>query len=263
MEMPEQEQMPEQEEEEAEEAGFELREEEYAEDGENVEKTLPQQWWSFVNDVCDQVGDGGSDGVRSESDLESLCSDEEEQTKRKSKREYNPRRKQSDFSFKLGMIFPTIEHLREVLKEEFIKIDREFKYVFNDKTRLRAVCKGRGCGWVLYARVVGSDNKTVRVNTLVDTHDCGIVFYNKLVTCTWLSEKFFDQFRLNPSMEYNCFKEMVAATKFSNVSRDVFYIARKYAREKLEGSVSDQFAVLEDYCRQLKTNDPGIALGIT
>lgn len=177
--------------------------------------------------------------------------------KKKSKREYNPRANPADFKFQLGMIFPSMEHFRFALKEEFIKVDREFQFVANDKTRVRAKCKGEGCMWTIYAKVQNSDNKTVRVNTLIDKHDCGIVFDNRLVTAPWLAKNFLEQFRLNPNMDYESFRNMTTTTKFSNVSKSVFYRAKKEARLILEGSVKDQYAILDDYCRQLTTTNPG------
>lgn len=65
--------------------------------------------------------------------------------------------------------FPSMDDLRHVLIEEFIKTDREFRFVFNYKNKLRAEYKGIGCHWVLYAKVKGPNSSTVRVNTLVYT----------------------------------------------------------------------------------------------
>lgn len=125
------------------------------------------------------------------------------------------------------------------------------------KKRPGAKCRGLGCKWVIYARVQNSDNRTVRINTLVDKHNCGIVFDNKHVTSPWLSKHFMEQFRLNPSMDYQSFREMTSSTKFSNVSKSTFYRAKKKARELLEGSIKDQYAILDDYCKQLTATNPG------
>jgi hypothetical protein len=132
-----------------------------------------------------------------------------------------------------------------------------FKYVANDQIRVRAKCEGKGCNWMLYAKVQKSDNKTVRVNTLVDKHNCGIVFNNRLLTAPWLANHFIENFRLNPNMDYQSFRDMMASAKFSDISTTKFYRAKKLAREMLEGSVRDQYAILDDYCRQLTSTNPG------
>ena len=135
------------------------------------------------------------------------------------------------------MQFPTIGHLRYALREHFIKIDRQFFYVFNDTTRLRAKCQGEGCNWVLYARKVSKEEQTVRINTLVDVHDCGIVFDNKHVNSSWLANHFLDQFRLNPNLEYKAFKEMTSSSKFSHIT-DWHFIEPRRKQEKSWKAVS-------------------------
>lgn len=111
---------------------------------------------------------------------------------------------------------------------------------------------------MIYAKVKNSDNKTIRINTLVDKHDCGIVFDNKLVTSRWLASHFLEHFRLNSNMDYTSFKSMAGAHNFSNVSKTKFYRAKNKAREALERSVKDQYAILDDYCKQLSLTNPGI-----
>ena len=91
----------------------------------------------------------------------------------------------------------------------------------------------------------------------MDVHDCGIVFDNKHVNSTWLAKHFLDQFRLNPNMDYKGFKEMTTSSKFGHVMDWVFCRTKKKAREMLEGSVSDQYAILDEYCKQLLEKNPG------
>ena len=135
---------------------FMLAEEVYGDEGDEEEMPNTQNtvndsdWRTVVEEVCnnDQHVDESedSDGFRSESDLDSLCSEGEEYDGvRRSRRQYNPRSGMDGFKFKLGMEFPSIEDLRNVLREVFIKEDREFKFLANDQNRLRAKCKGNGC----------------------------------------------------------------------------------------------------------------------
>jgi len=210
-----------------------------------------------VNQACEEgvAGPGeDSDGIRLESELESLYDEDDEQPSRRS---FNPRANLAEFKFKLGMLFPSVESLRCTLREVFIKQHRSFKYVHNDQTRVRARCTGKGCNWTLYAKVQNSDNRTMRINTLLDNYECGLVFDNKLVTSKWLSVEFLEYFRLNPNMDYQNFKELAAAAHYTNVSYPVFTRARTNARHALEGSVRDQYAILEDYCKQILATNPG------
>ena len=99
----------------------------------------------------------------------------------------------------------------------------------------------------MYAHISRVDNKTFRVNTLKDEHDCGLVFNSKHVDSTWLTKHFLEQFRVNPTMSYKTFHEMTAATKFSEFLPWEFYRAKGKAITMLEGSVREQYTILEDY----------------
>lgn len=84
---------------------------------------------------------------------------------------------------------------------------------------------------MLYAKVQNSNNNDVRINTLIDKHDYGIVFDNKFVISMWLAHHFLYQSRLNPNLDYQNFKEMSYATKFKNIYKTMFYIAKKKTRQ--------------------------------
>lgn len=116
-----------------------------------------------------------------------------------------------------------------------IQNHKNFQYAFNDSKKVRAKYWGKCFKWVTYAKVENSNYKTIRNNTHIDGHDCGIVSYNKLVTSQWLATNFLEHFRLNPNMDYTSFKSMVCALKFSNVFKTMFYMAKKKARLALEG----------------------------
>ena len=73
-----------------------LEEKEYQDDGGHKEDlrntTQTKNWWSVVTEVCnnDEALNEVFDGVGDESDLDSLCSDDDKQITKKSKRDYNP-----------------------------------------------------------------------------------------------------------------------------------------------------------------------------
>ncbi|XP_062118312.1 uncharacterized protein LOC133831926 [Humulus lupulus] len=156
------------------------------------------------------------------------------------------------------MEFATVTILRNAIREYFIEGDQEYVFIANDSNRVRVKCKGANCDWMLFASIVNkTDGKIMRVKTLVDKHSCGIVLENKKLTSTWLANYFLEQFRLNSSMEYNAFREITAKTKFSHVSSWTFYRAKTKAMKMLEGSVKEQYAILDDYCKRLLATNPG------
>ncbi|XP_062105109.1 uncharacterized protein LOC133816824 [Humulus lupulus] len=241
---------------------FILEEEEFEQDVEaEIEmgtQSDPRKWWRSVADFCTQnLDDGDSDGICSEEELHELKSDDEFDAGKNSK-EFNPKTKMQNFQFVIGMEFATVTILRNAIREYFIEGDREYVFIANDSNRVRVKCKGANCEWMLFASIVNKiDGKTMRVKTLVDKHSCGIVLDNKKLTSTWLAKHFLEQFRLNPSMEYNVFREITTKTKYSRVSSWTFYRAKTKARKMLDGSVKEQYAILDDYCKRLLATNPG------
>ncbi|KAF4382264.1 hypothetical protein G4B88_011593 [Cannabis sativa] len=145
-----------------------------------------EEWWGSVTVLCNET-DEVDDGIESEEDLTSLCSDDEDTTLKKYSIEYNPKTKWEDF-----------------------------KYVTNESDRVRAICKCDGCPWMVYAHVL-SDKRTFRVNSLWETHECPLMLNNKKADSSWLANYFLERFRLNPNMDFKAFREITQDTKFSMV----------------------------------------------
>uniref|UniRef100_A0A803Q831 SWIM-type domain-containing protein n=1 Tax=Cannabis sativa TaxID=3483 RepID=A0A803Q831_CANSA len=101
------------------------------------------------------------------------------------------------------------------------------------------------------------DNTTFRINPIWNVHNCGVVFNSRHVDATWLAKHFIDQLRMNPNMHYSNFMKLTTDSKFSHTTRHVFYNAKKKAKQFLQGSVAEQYVVLEDYCKQLLELNPG------
>ncbi|XP_062103889.1 uncharacterized protein LOC133815010 [Humulus lupulus] len=213
---------------------FELREEEYEghvvdEDEDEEEEEYhcndPREWWNCVVDDC-EGNDGESDGFDYEDELQSLPSEDDGSGSSKRHREFNPKVHLEKVKFVLKVEFSSVELLREAIKTYFIQVDREYYFVFNNCKKLRVKCNGKGCPWVLYA-YVQRDNMTFRINTLVDEHSYSLITTN---------------------------------TKFFEVSDWSFYRAKKEAMDMLEGSVRDQFAIVEDYCNQILATNPAVGV---
>ncbi|XP_060974198.1 uncharacterized protein LOC133039343, partial [Cannabis sativa] len=194
-----------------------------------VNTTEPSIWWLLVNDFCNQQEeDNSSIGYDDDEDLHSLKSgDEGDCESKKSRKEFTPRDEWLDFKFDVELEFANVDQLREAITEYFIANDREFVYIFNNQTKLKAVCKAKGCPWSLYARVQKRDNTTFRINSIWNVHNCGIVFNSRHVDATWLAKHFIDQFRMNPNMHYSNFMELTTESKFSHTTSMFSTMQRK------------------------------------
>ncbi|XP_062100812.1 uncharacterized protein LOC133806743 [Humulus lupulus] len=242
-----------------------MEEEEYMQNEGEAEEMFananPATWWHSVTDGCSQADPNDDEGAYvSEEDLQSLSSSDEDGNARRRKRsnnQFNHATNMDNFIFKLGMFFAIVDQFRTALKEHFIKINREYVWLANDQRRVRAKCKSEGCNWVIYARVQLSDKRSFRVNTLVDRHTCGLVFNNKHATSNWLAKHYLEQFRINPNLTYTGFMQLTTRTQFSRTTRSTFYRAKNCAKVMLKGTIREQYAILEDYCKQLLETNPG------
>ncbi|XP_058224864.1 uncharacterized protein LOC131334019 isoform X1 [Rhododendron vialii] len=168
---------------------------------------------------------------------------------------FNPTSDMANPKFKVGMIFSTRKLFKAAVKEHAIKTAKAIKFVKNDSKRVRAACK-KPCPWSLLAsKMQGLDSFQVR--TYIYTHNCKRIFHNRQVTSTWLSNKYVETLRSNPSWQVKCMKDQVQKDHKVGVSRSQLYRAKSKAKEMIEGSHVEQYAKLPDYCEELRRTNPG------
>lgn len=155
------------------------------------------------------------------------------------------------------MEFAAIGLQRKVVKEYFIHENKEYILLANDSKKFRAKCRTPTCPWMVYA-YVQPDGKTFRIYTCVNKHEnCGIALENRHIDAQWMSQHFMDTLRRHPNLEYKNFLDLVKDTKYSRVSTWKFYRARCTVNRELEDSFKEQYAVLEDYFKQLQETNHG------
>jgi hypothetical protein len=99
----------------------------------------------------------------------------------------------SNPTFFVGLVFPSIEKLREAITEYSVKNRVEIKLPRNDQRRVRAHCAA-GCPWNLYAPL-DSRVKSFVVKTYYGSHNCHKEWVLKRCTSKWLAEKYNDYFQ--------------------------------------------------------------------
>ncbi|KAH7847149.1 hypothetical protein Vadar_022543 [Vaccinium darrowii] len=204
-----------------------------------------------------QTGDNDVSDQEAQSDeLVSLygSSDEEGGPPKDRFSQFNMATDIADPKFKVGMIFPTRRQFKLAVKEHAIKTRKPIMLVKNDKQRVRVICKDKKCvKWVLLAsKMQGSES--FQVKKYVPTHTCKRVFYNKHVTTRWLSRKYVETLRSNPTWPVKSFKDQVQQDLKVGVSRAQLYKAKTLALQMIEGSHVQQYDILW-LCTQLKSND--------
>ncbi|CAL8106811.1 unnamed protein product [Prunus armeniaca] len=112
------------------------------------------------------------------------------------------------------------------------------------------------CDWLLYASYLGKRH-TTRIKTYQPKHSCRRMQKTKFATSYWLAQRFNEDLRDNPNMSVSNFMKIVRKNYGIDITANQFYKAKSIARERIHGSIEEQYAKLWDYCEELKTNNPG------
>lgn len=110
-------------------------------------------------------------------------------------------------TFSVGLVFPTVEKLREAITEYSVRNRVEIMLPRNEKTRFRAHC-AKGCPWNLYASW-DSRAKSFVVKTYLGQHNCQKKWVLKRCTAKYLAAKYLDSFRANDKMSITSFGRIV------------------------------------------------------
>ncbi|CAO2205815.1 unnamed protein product [Urochloa humidicola] len=110
-------------------------------------------------------------------------------------------------TFKVGMIFSSVEVLRKAIQEYSLKHRVEIRLPRNEQTRVRAVCT-IGCPWNLYAST-DTRIKGLMVKTFNGEHNCQKKWVLKNCTSNWLANKYIEHFRADQKMSLTNFARIV------------------------------------------------------
>ncbi|KAK8558656.1 hypothetical protein V6N12_041956 [Hibiscus sabdariffa] len=101
--------------------------------------------------------------------------------------------------FELGMIFENSQQFKDALYAYAGGHIFNFKFVFNKKEKVRVVCKGKGCPYVVHA----SRDKSAgcfKVKTLVTDHNCSVAFKNSRANYKFVGKHFISKLRILPTL---------------------------------------------------------------
>ncbi|CAL9023400.1 unnamed protein product [Prunus brigantina] len=143
--------------------------------------------------------------------------------------EFNPATDMADPEFEVGMKFSDCKVFRAAMREQFIKRNRDV---------------------IFY-------EKTLQVKKYKGEHTCGIVWENPTVKSSWLSAKYMETLKSNPSWPVSSFMETVEKDYNTGVSRQQVYRAKERALRQIEGIYTKQYSRIWDYCEELRKTNLG------
>ncbi|CAB4293746.1 unnamed protein product [Prunus armeniaca] len=122
--------------------------------------------------------------------------------------EFNSTIEMADPEFEVGMKFSDCKVFRSVVREHFIKRNMDVIFVRSEAFKLKAVCAYPNCPWEIYASKMQHE-KTLQVKKYEGEHTCGIVWENPTMKSSWLSAKYMETLKHNPSWPVSSFMKTV------------------------------------------------------
>ncbi|KAG8371475.1 hypothetical protein BUALT_Bualt13G0091400 [Buddleja alternifolia] len=232
-------------------------------DSSNIRSKGKQNDTEFHQKLFDDVEMGMGVHLESDSDcessadeLQSLCSDDEENEGGTKYIRFNPKTDMENPQFRIGMVFTSPDEFKQAVRSHAVHWQRDIVFLKNDKRRVRAKCKGTKCPWVALASKM-KNSPTFQIRTLNVKHKCGrTLSKNKFVTSKLLSQKYKNDWRLNNGWRVGDFQEKVHNDLNCEISRSQYYRTKRKVNDMINGHHKDQYARLWDYTEELKRSNP-------
>jgi len=158
-------------------------------------------------------------------------------------------------AFSVGLVFPSVEKLREAINEYSVRNIVDIKLPRNDRTRVRAHC-AEGCPWNLYASC-DSRVKSFVVKTYYGGHTCQKEWKVRKCTARWIAGKYLESFRVNDKMSITSLSRTIQKDWNLTPSRSKVARERRMIMRQIHGDEEQQFNSLWDYGQELRRSNPG------
>ncbi|KAL3529642.1 hypothetical protein ACH5RR_008964 [Cinchona calisaya] len=158
----------------------------------------------------------------------------------------------------VGLVFPTGDVYRKVVRMYSIKKGFELKFKKNDPGKISAYCSSE-CGWKIYASYFRG-TKAIQVKSIYGTpHRCPWSYKNRSANANWLSNQFLHELHDDPNWELKGFMKAVKRKFSIYITKPQAYRAKKMALQTIQGQHKDQYLRLRDYCATIMSRNLGSA----
>ncbi|KAL4353908.1 hypothetical protein GQ457_06G029520 [Hibiscus cannabinus] len=123
------------------------------------------------------------------------------------------------------------------------------------KEKVRVVCKGKGCPFVVHASWDKSDS-CFKIKTLVTDHNCSVTFKNKRANYKFVGKHFINKIRIVPKPRLVDMIRLGREELNVELNKQLCSRVKKWAEEKIKGNIIHEFNRLFDYILALRTADP-------
>ncbi|CAI9116175.1 OLC1v1017259C1 [Oldenlandia corymbosa var. corymbosa] len=171
--------------------------------------------------------------------------------------------------FEVWQDFEDKWQLLKYIKLHSVADRRHISFKKHDSKYVRAICKGEGCNWVLYAVKVSPNEETFQIRTHQDKHTCPRLDKTWNCTAHLIAESYLEDVAVEPTLSSRFIKHRVKKDHGLKISRNQASRAKKKALDINRGSFSSccytSKNVSHRYCMEhlwnnFKLKHPGLKL---
>ena len=152
--------------------------------------------------------------------------------------------------FAVDMCFRGKDQLKDAIERYALKMKINIRYVKNEQKRIRAVCRWKGCPWLLYASH-NSRSDWFQIVTYNPNHACCPQLKNKRLSTSRICEMYESTIKANPSWKARAMKETVQEDMGVDVSITMIKRAKARVMKKIMDTQTGEYSKLFDYALEL------------
>jgi len=158
--------------------------------------------------------------------------------------------------FVVGQKFSSIQVFINAVRETNVNMGKDVKFRRNYLAKCIVVCSDTRCKYRIYGRKC-KDEESFEVRSVQSVHKCRRKHSNSILKSSWIADKLIEKFRAQPNMPVKAMVETVKERWGVDVKEHRLYRARRLAKDKIRGSVNDQYKKLWDFCETIRRTNIG------
>ncbi|KAL6189282.1 hypothetical protein ACLB2K_040671 [Fragaria x ananassa] len=178
--------------------------------------------------------------------------------------EFNEKTDMKNPRFALGMIFPNSKVFKHAVRKHAVLTKKELMFPRSTKHKVLVKCKtSPDCPFWLYASSPSNDNPTLQIRTFRPNHTCSSI-KKRVNHChaPFLAEEYKDCFMADAKWSREGIQNVVNRDFGMEIGYQLCYRAKNKAIKKAQGSIEDQYNLLEAYAHELKKKNQGSSVWI-
>ncbi|XP_022899367.1 uncharacterized protein LOC111412673 [Olea europaea var. sylvestris] len=157
--------------------------------------------------------------------------------------------------FQIGQLFSSVKEFRKAIRTYSAVNGYNVKCKVNDERRVQGTCKAE-CKWRIWVSKINNLD-TVQMKSYIPEHTCSRDQYNHHCTYTLIVNRYFEQFKADPEWKMESMQTTVKEDLKINITRNVAWKARRYAKQMINGTIEEQFVGLRSYAAEVLRSNPG------